>query len=811
VASARASADRVARSARPAGPVVGPRAGAIDTTAGRRPTSRRGTMRGVSRSAIAPFVAAIALSAFLLFSVQPLVGRLVLPAFGGVPAAWATVLVSFQLALLVGYGYAHLSVTWLGARRGSLVHLAVLVVAIVVYAAAPARFAEARLTDLPPAIDLLRLLLVTIGLPAVTLAATTPLLSAWLTTVRRARTPAVDPATGDPGPAAPDPYRLYAVSNGGSFVAVAAYPFVIEPLAGLSAQRVAFGVGLVALLGLFAGAAAVVRRATGSASGLTADAAAGDPARSGRTATLPRLDRRLVGRWIVLAAVPAGLLSAVTNFITTDLIAAPLLWIGPLGIYLATLIVAFGGRGPVLARRLASSIPIVVVLLAVPFAAPIDWPIVPLLAIELVGFGLIGLVLHGQLAADRPAPERLTAYYLVVAFGGVLGGAFVGLVAPSVFPDVWEYPILLVAALAAMAISPDLVAAAAAPVHRLRPRSRILDLAPATAGATRRVGIYLALAVVIGLVLSLSRSISIADASTWLLIGAGLLVLGGDIRIFTVATAVVLGLAILNPPVALFRDRSFFGVVEVLQPVPPVFDVLRHGTTVHSLQSTDPALRREPAGYFSRVGPLGDVMDRLDERLDGTIAAYERAGDSMTFIEIDPLMARVAGDPSLFTYLADAAASAGPASAPQVVIGDGRLELEAEPDGAADIVILDAFSSDAVPVHLMTAEALADAHRVTGSTGLLAVNISSRYYALGPAVAAGVEPLGLTVLRRLHDPADAEAERGITTSDWLVATADPADVAWFEGRGWTVVAPADEPLTDDRSDLLRLLRPDMLW
>lgn len=776
-------------------------------------------MRRVSRTAIAPFAAGIALSAFLLFSVQPLVGRLVLPAFGGAPAAWATVLVSFQVALLLGYGYAHLSVTRLGPRAGAVLHLAVLAASIGAFVLGPARFAEARIAELPPSLDLLRLLGLTIGLPAVALAATTPLLSAWLAA-------ALDPAMSGAGRRT-DPYRLYAVSNAGSLVAVVAYPFLVEPLLGLSAQRLGFAVGLLALLALFSAAAIVVRRTvppdlsvlrhgtTARSLQATDPASRNEPADG--SARRP-LGLRRIARWLLLAAVPTGLLSAVTNFVATDLISAPLLWIGPLGIYLATLIVAFAGQGPALSRRLAWFVPIVVVLLAVPFAAPVDWPVLPLLAVEYGGLAVIGLVLHGQLAADRPEPSRLTAFYLAVAAGGALGGAFVGLLAPAVFPGVWEYPVLLVAALSAMAVSPDLVAAAAAPVNRRRPRSRILDLAPATAGATRRLTVYLAIAGAIGLLLTLSRSISVADVSTWLLIGVALLVLGGDIRIFTLATAVVLGIAVLNPPPALFRDRSFFGVVEVLQPVPPDFTVLRHGTTVHSLQATDPAARNEPAGYFSRVGPLGDVMARTDERLGvgprrtivtglgaGTIAAYQRPGDTMTFIEIDPLMDRVAADRSLFTYLSGAAAPA------DVVIGDGRLELEAAPDASADVVILDAFSSDAVPIHLITAEALADAVRVLEPAGLLAVNISSRYYALGPAVAAGVEPLGMTVLERLHDPSDEEAARGITTSDWLVATGDAHDVVWFEDRGWHVVPPAAEPLTDDRSDTLRLLRPDMLW
>jgi hypothetical protein len=502
--------------------------------------------------------------------------------------------------------------------------------------------------------------------------------------------------------------------------------------------------------------------------------------------------------------------SAITNFVSTDLIAAPLLWIGPLGIYLATLIAAFGGRGPAIARRLAWLVPIVVVLLVVPFAAPTDWPVLPLLAIEYLGFGVIGLVLHGQLAADRPPPERLTAFYLVVAAGGALGGAFVGLLAPAVFPGVWEYPILLVAALAAMAVSPDLRAAAAAPVRRKRPRSRIVDLAPATAGATRRLTVYFAIAGLVGVLLTLSRSISLGEASTWLLIGAAS------------CSAATSGSSPwrrrrcwghdAEPPspcsaIALFGSPR-------CPAIPPDFNVLRHGTTVHSLQATSPALRREPAGYFSRVGPLGDVVARLDERLEGgprrtivtglgagTIAAYQRPGDAMTFIEIDPLMERVAADPSLFSYCRSPGCMT-------IVTGDGP-ELERQADGAAD-------PPSSTPSRPTPPSPLILPRRCRRGSGarprwVLAVNISSRYYALGPAVAAGVEPLGLTVLERLHDPTAEENTQGITTSDWLVATRDPADVAWFEGRGWSVVEPASEPLTDDRSDLLRLLRPDMLW
>ena len=295
-----------------------------------------------------------------------------LPAFGGAPAAWAMVLVSFQTALLLGYGYAHLSVSRLGPRRGSIVHLAVLVAAIAVFALAPARFAEARITSLPPALDLLRLLAVTIGLPAVALAATTPLLSAWLAAVRVERGADGGPERRPERPVPP----LRRLERG----LAGRRPGL--PLHRGAAGRAGRPAGRLAL-GLVRAARPVRgrrgrRAARGAASDRTGTATPVPPARRGaREPAAAPLDPRLVGRWLLLAAVPTGLLAAITNFVSTDLISAPLLWIGPLGIYLATLIVAFGGRGPAIAHRLAWLMPIVVSLLAVPFAAPIDWPVAP--------------------------------------------------------------------------------------------------------------------------------------------------------------------------------------------------------------------------------------------------------------------------------------------------------------------------------------------------------------------------------------------------------------------------------------------------
>jgi hypothetical protein len=734
------------------------------------------------RPVVLPFAAAITVSAFLLFSIQPLVGRLALPAFGGAPGTWAVILVTFQAALLAGYAYAHVSVRRLG-RLGPPLHLGLVALAVGALLLAPDRLADVRDPGLAAPVDLLRLLALTIGLPAVALGATTPLLSGWLTAAA-------------PGRSTGDPYRLYALSNLGSFAGLVAYPFVVDPLLGLAAQRSLWTAGFVVLASLLVVAAGIAWRSGRSGS---------ETPTSGPSSASPPWGRRL--RWVLLAAVPAGLLSAVTNFIATDLMAAPLLWVGPLGIYLLTLVAAFSGHLGRWPARLAWAVPVAVAVLLVPYAAPVDWPVLPLLTVEWGGLALVAFVLHGRLAADRPPADRLTEFELLLAVGGVTGGAFVGLLAPVAFPDVWEYPILLVLALAALATTePELAG--------------LPDPRRALGGMTRRMTAYLAVAGVLALALTLGRSVALAEASTWLLVGALVVAVAGDARVAAVVAALILAIPVLAPEPALLRDRSFFAVSEVVRFLPldgrPEQTVLYHGTTVHGVQSTDPVAAREPTAYFVRTGPLGDVMARLEERVAsgrrvtvvglgaGTIAAYAGPDDQYRFVEVDPLVVDIARDPSLFTYLSGAPTTV------QVELDDGRLAIERMPDAGLDLLVLDAFASDVIPAHLLTVEALAEDDRVIAPTGLLAAQVSSRTYDLAPVIAAGLEPTGRTVLWIRYAPTDEEAAAGAIASEWVVAVDGEEDAAWFEDRGWQRVEPDDRPLTDDRADTLRLLRPEAL-
>jgi SAM-dependent methyltransferase len=741
------------------------------------------------------FGVTIALSALLLFTVEPLVGLLALPVFGGTPGVWAATLAFFQAVLLLGYLYAHLLVRRAGARGAARIHAVVAVAAVgAALAGLSVRAGDVHVDALPEVVAVLVVLGALVGLPAFLLAATTPLVSAWYSA-----------ATGR------DPYWLYALSNGGSFVGLLAYPFLVEPALGLGAQRIGWtvGVALLAML-LVASAVLVVRRAPPAVA-----AAPERRSRARRTPGRPRDDhltlRRL--RWLLLAAVPSGLLAAVTNAIATDVVSAPLLWVVPLAIYLATFVVAFSPRSAAgRAVRVAALLaPAAVTLLWVPITSSRDWPILPLVTLEWLSLGVVALALHGRLAADRPPADRLTEFYLALSSGGVMGGAFVGLVAPSVFPAVWELPILLVAALVALAWSGGPLVPAE-PGTDSRAGSSF-DPRPLLRGVTSRLGPYLAVALVVALVLVGGRSLAAETALRWLVIGALVLLVGGESWFLAASTAIVLVLATLVlPDPALLRARSFFGVTEVLQPLGLDRTILLNGTTVHGAQWVDPARRDEPTGYYVRSGPLGDVFATLERARPGPrsigvvglgaggIAAYARPGDALTFYEIDPVVVSVATDPRYFTYLADAP------TPPTVVLGDARRSLRSVPAATHDLLVLDAFASDAVPAHLITVEAVADDLRVVRPGGSLVFNVSNRYYELAPVVAAAARSLGLTVVERTFDPTEAELDDGASPSEWLVATTDRAALASLAAGGWRPVATTDHPLTDDHPDLLRLLR-----
>ncbi|MDO8485308.1 MAG: hypothetical protein Q7S35_10235, partial [Candidatus Limnocylindrales bacterium] len=539
-------------------------------------TARTLTASRSVMDATLPFALPIGLSAFLLFTIEPLVGRLVLPVFGGGPMVWATVLCFFQVLLVAGYAYGHLSVTRFG-RWGPPLHLALAGLALFALFQAPSAISASSARS---AIDGIRSLVGLIGLPAFVLAASTPLLSSWLAAAGPEREG--------------DPYWLYALANGGSLLALLAYPLVIEPRLGLGAQRLVWTIAFGALALLLARAALrampdMARRPRPSWIGVEETQA--------RAADVIDWPRR--GRWLLLAAVPSGLLSAVTNFIATDLLSAPLLWVVPLGIYLVSLILAFSPRAGRLIGWAAVATPAAVTLLWVPHVAAAAWPILAVLGLELIGYGVIATGLHGRLARDRPHAAHLTDFYLTLATGAALGSAFVAVVAPTFFPDIWEYPILLVGALAALALvarTPDATAAQG------------LTFRPFVARLPGRVLPYAVGAALLGALLFLSASPALMVGIAWLAIGGLILVVGGRPWFLALSAAVVLVLAAFVLQPTEFRGRSFFGVTRVVRSADSGLTVLISGTTVHGSQWIDPGKHRMPTAYYGPGGPAEDIF-----------------------------------------------------------------------------------------------------------------------------------------------------------------------------------------------------------
>jgi len=728
-----------------------------------------------------PFALPIGLSAFLLFSVEPMIGRLLLPVFGGAPAVWATILFFFQGILLIGYLYGHVSVTRLGTW-GPPLHVLLTGLALVALLTSPARVADLRVDGVEPVFDLVRILLVLIGLPALVLTTTTPLLTGWFEATR------ADRAVGDG-------YWLYALSNAGSLLALVAYPFLIEPRLPLTGQRSIWTAGYVLLVILLAFAATRVLPSLRSRPAARADARMMADA-DGRV-----IDGRRRARWLLLAAVPSGLLSAVTTFIATDLVSAPLLWVAPLAIYLLSFIVAFSPRGGRLIRWAVIAAPAMVTVLWVPYGSAGGWPVLAVLAMELVAFGVVAVALHGRLAQDRPDPSRSTEFYLILSLGGALASAFVALVALAVFPGVWELPILLVAGLVGLALVAEPIVAAPGSA------GRALDFSPFFRGARLRLLPYvIAAAVLIGALVA-TRALATEAGIRWLLVGGLILLVGARPWFLAIATAFVLALAtfVLQPP-AEFRDRSFFGVTEVVQSPDGQLTLLMNGTTVHGSQATDPAKARSPQSYYVRSGPVGDVFEvtSRDDRQrhvaiaglgGGALATYVDADTQVTFFEIDPVVIDVASDPAYFTYLADAPVR------PLVVEGDARLSFEDQPTGRYDMVVLDAFSSDAVPAHLLTVEAMRGYLAKLKPDGVIILHLSNRNLDLmhpAQAVARAAGGWALAQSYRHGPSATWESDEDAV----IVGRSHQALAPFRASRQWETGDPFKaRPWTDDYTNL----------
>ncbi len=844
------------------------------------------------------FALTLFVSATLLFLVQPMIGKMLLPMLGGTPAVWNTCMVFFQALLLAGYAYAHAATAWLGVRRQAVLHLGVLLLPLFTLGLTVDR----SLLDYQfgsPIPGLLLVLLLSVGLPFFVVSTSAPLLQKWF--------------AGTGHPAARDPYFLYGASNLGSMLALFGYPTVVEPNLMLADQRLLWRIGYGALALLTAGCAVCLWRSRPPDKEIRSKA----DAEVGSLSVWRRL------RWVALAFVPSSLMLGATTYMTTDIAAIPLLWVLPLGLYLLSFILVFSRLPEGVHRLMVVLLPYLVMLLVVLLLMEYPLRIWIKMLVHLAVLFVAAMVCHGELARDRPPTRYLTAFYLWMSLGGVLGGLFNSLIAPLLFNRIVEYPLVLVLAclltprlagekttsrspswgtgvmglflgagitllLVAAAVNPDLELGGLADGEGYGLLAGLLAAVVLVGvSAWRRpteraacwldLGLPIALGVlVIGLTLGMNQTRInyglirlITHVHDWLpdwtpaRLSKLLLVDSEDLLLFFAFILPVLlcgffmkrpvrfGLAIAAVMLAssmcrlfdeeiLLRGRSFFGVLQVT--TTGDYHRFEHGTTLHGMQrwrwsgtspvadtlhplaASDPLSAatlltawqdawlhpgRQALTYFHRTGPIGQVFEAYRTWLadrpigviglgSGTLASYGQPGQQLTFYEIDPLVQRVAYNPAYFTYLSD---SLERGVGVDVVLGDARLKLEERarngPPEKYALLVVDAFSSDAIPLHLITREALAIYLANLAEDGLLVFHISNRYLDLEPVLGNLAADAGLT---GLLDEDLAYRIPAKDSSTWVVLSRREANLdrllhegrwkRWQAEHGWDSSAEA---------------------
>jgi len=730
------------------------------------------------------YTCTLLLSASLIFLVQPMFAKMVLPRLGGTPAVWNTCVVFFQLTLLGGYAYTHLTVQWLGVRRQAVLHLLVLTLPVFFLPIAIGPQWQPPASD-DPVYWLLMVLAAVVGLPFFAASTSAPLLQRWFAETDH--------------PQAKDPFFLYAASNVGSLGALLAYPIVVEPFLTLHTQSRSWAVGYLVLVVCVAACASVMWRA------------AGKGPRPAPTSVVGNVDVirpvsvswRSRASWLALAAVPSSLMLSVTTYISTDIAAVPLMWIAPLALYLLTFIIVFARKPRVSFAWLKNLFPLIVMLPAITMVMRNTPPLAGI-PLHFLAFFSAALVCHGRLAASRPRAEHLTEFYLWMSIGGALGGLFNTLVAPMVFVTTAEYPLGLVAA--CLLSLP--VGALSSTSSRWRPL--LLDVLAAASVA----GLTWAL-------LSLAQ-LRQPGAEEWMAFG----------RTFAIPFALALACwrrpsrfalvfgAILLANHAFIRttypvlhaERTFFGQHQVSDR--GAFRMLTHGTTSHGSQAQAPGLRCEPTTYYARTGPVGQLFgtfigERTREHIGiiglgtGSMAAYARPGQHWTFFEINPAVVRFA-EGQYFTFLTECMENYS------IDIGDARRRLAEAKDGAFDVLVFDAFSSDAIPVHLVTLEALELYLRKLSTHGVMAFHVSNRYLDLGPVLGAVAARLGCVAFIQSDAAQPAETLRiGKNASSWVILARSTADVSEIaaDPRWSPLDAHTEDALwTDDFSNVVRTIR-----
>ncbi len=743
---------------------------------------------------LALFSLTLFVSAILLFSVQPMVGKMILPVYGGTPAVWNCCMVFFQAMLLAGYAYSHVTSSWMGPRRQAAIHLLVLLLPFFVLPIAFSGIAPP--TELSPSFWLLGQLFLSVGLPFFVISTSAPLLQHWFASIGHKHSS--------------DPYFLYGASNLGSLIALLGYPLLIEPFFPLFRQSNlwtgVYGV-LVLLAYVCAGSmwrANKVKLASPSARAENLDLLV-DQSHEASVVLLNNgpqsevtLGRRL--HWLACSFVPSSLMLGVTTYITSDIASMPLLWVVPLALYLLTFVLVFARRQLISQAFISRALPFLLLpLVSVLFRElEMKWLLVP---IHLLVFFALAMLCHGELAKNRPRTTHLTEFYLWMSIGGVLGGAFNALIAPAIFNSVAEYPLMLVIACL------------------LRPKLKSDDKRFALMDFVWPLG----LAVVAGLtVLAVEVMASTNETINFGIVFAVPALICFAFKDRPIRFGLGYGIGMLTFAAyfhhqqgdQLYAKLGFFGVNRVVIDPGNNFHLLIHGRTLHGRQRIFPQRTEEPLAYYHRKGPLGDVFNALDgdstkDRVAviglgvGATAAYAKPGQHFVFFEIDPVVRDIASNPDYFTFLEKCHGEV------EVVLGDARIQLAKQPNDQFGLLVIDAFSSDAIPTHLLTQEALQLYLRKLHPNGMMAFNISNNYLDLEPMLARLAAEEQLVCRYRFDLITKAEHAEGMNPSQYLVIARREEDLGSLIGNSeWSqpVIREDLKVWTDDYSNILSLMR-----
>lgn len=731
----------------------------------------------------ATYAAAVFVSATLVFSAQPLLARMVLPLFGGSPSVWNTCMLFFQVELLAGYGYSHFLTSRVGLQKQKIVHLSLLTLAGFLL---PFHVVTDWATNgsTSPIISLISLLVAAAGLPFFAVSTTAPLLQAWFGHSRHA--------------SAKEPYFLYAISNVGSMAVLLAYPTLIEPLLGLSDQRWVWAVVYGGLFVLMAGCVALTWKDAGRSTAVEPSEVASC-----------QLSWRQRGAWVVLSFVPSSWLLSSTVRLTTDFAPIPLLWILPLALYLLTFIIVFSRRQVVSHEFVIRAFPYAIVMLVATMVVVEGWW--PGALINVLVFFVGSLLCHGELAKQRPDKTHLTEYFLWMSFGGALGGVFNSIVAPLAFPVLLEFPIIVV------------VACLCRPNRFAKPFNTMDAILTMITSTVIALGVSVLpkhldpeLFIVVFAAVVVSLAASILARPKWVALISGVTIAWSQFHAWPSVEVV-------------HRARSFFGIHEIDEDMRivnadtgrtlPRFRRLKHGTTQHGFQSIDAGLSCEPLAYYHRQGPLADVFGATTSNSEqrvaviglgtGAMACYANPRRHFVFFEIDPVVTRIAQDPKFFSYLSDCSQKRY-----DIVIGDGRLMIAREPDHSFDMIVLDAFSSDAIPTHLLTLEALEIYATKLKQQGLLVFHVSNRFLDLPTLLADSTTQTGWSCLVCKDWPRDtAEHDAwlsiGKADSTYVVMAQEQSTLEGLKSRPrWRPQTPRTDsrPWTDDYSNLISIMR-----